>query len=140
MMLMSPNPQFWKLVVALVASSAEEVLFDDLTKNHSYPETRLDPQDLLFRIPQSALRNKLPTPVNSKTNDLGDEETDRFEDTAATSMVGTASWIRREIGVEIHRFYNKFRRMDLRIGRLKNQEKFEKNGSGLWVRKAFQIN
>ena len=81
----------------------EEVLFDDLTKNHSYPETGLDPQELLCRIPQSALRNKVPTPVNSKTNDLGDEETDRFEDTAATSMFGTASWIRREIGVEIHR-------------------------------------
>ena len=59
-------------------------------------------QDLLLRIPHSALKNEVPSQVNSKPNDLGEEETDRFEDTAATSMVGTASWIRREIGVQIH--------------------------------------
>jgi ATP-dependent helicase/nuclease subunit A len=62
----------------------------------------LSQQDLLLRIPHSALKNEVPSQVNSKPNDLGEEETDRFEDTAATSMVGTASWIRREIGVQIH--------------------------------------
>ena len=80
----------------------EEVLFDDQTKNQSYAEKALDQRDLLLRIPQSALKNEVSSQVNSKPNDLGDEETDRFEDTAATSMMGTASWIRREIGVQIH--------------------------------------
>ena len=80
----------------------KEVLFDDQIKNQSYPEMVLAQQDMLLRIPHSALKNEVPSQVNSKPNDLGEDETDRFEDTAATSMVGTASWIRREIGVQIH--------------------------------------
>ena len=95
---------------------------------------------MLFRISQPALMNEVPTQANSKTNDLGDEEIDRFEDTAATSMFGTASWIRREIGVEIHRVLQQISEDGLEHWSFEKPREMRKNGSGPWVRKVFQIN
>ena len=107
------SPNSGSLLWRLWPHIQEEVLFDDQTKIRSDPEVELNQQDLLIRIPQSALRNQVPSQVISNFNDLVDEEIDRFEDTAATSMVGTASWIHREIGVQIHQILLKISEIGL---------------------------
>ena len=96
------SPNSGSLLWRLWPQLQEEALLDDQTKNQTYPEVGLNQQDLLIRIPQSALKNEKLPQVNSNPKDLVDEEIDYFEDAAATSMVGVSSWIRKEIGVQIH--------------------------------------
>ena len=60
-------------------------MFDDLTKNQCCPEIGLDPQDCCLGF-LSGIDKRSTHPANSKTNDLGDEEIDRFEDTAVFNV------------------------------------------------------
>jgi ATP-dependent exoDNAse (exonuclease V) beta subunit len=95
-------PTFGSLLSLLWPQLKEYVLFEQQSEVQVNSSLDLDREDLLIRIPKSALRGRVNSNTVSQRKDLTDAETDHFDDTAATSMADTASWIRRELGIQIH--------------------------------------